>query len=378
MRSRMKNHISILLMSLALGPFALAQNAGPTKISPKLTPPAKGQRLRVAFVLTEDAVMIDFAGPWEVFQDAMVPSRGVSMEDQHPFELYTVSDSTKPIHASDGMQILPDYSFDNAPRPDVVVIPAQSGRSPKMLDWVRRMTRQSDVVMSVCTGAFVLADAGLLNGKHATTHHDALARLQKKFPEITVERGMRYVQSDPVIFTAGGLSSGIDLALHIVDLYFGRQAAQATADMMEYEGTGWKGNGKAVAQFSSPQPPAYPSDAVADGPLGRWEGVIHTSDGGYHVVLHLWRGNDGSLGGALDSVDQEAYGLALGNISIHGSAFSFTVPSIMGSYEGTLDQSAIRGTWKQHGTVLKLDLERRGSGRAPGVSNDRNTGLALF
>jgi putative intracellular protease/amidase len=235
----MKNRIAVLLMLLGLAPFTLAQNFEAATMPSRLMPPANGQKLRVAFVLTEDAVMIDFAGPWEVFQDVMVPSHGVSMEDQHPFELYVVSDSTKPIHASDGMQIAPDYSFDNAPTPNIVVIPAQSGRSPKMLEWVRRMTRQSEVVMSVCTGAFVLADAGLLNGKHATTHHGALGRLQKNFPAIRVERGMRYVQSDPVIFTAGGLSSGIDLALHIVDLYFGREAAQATADMMEYEGTGW-------------------------------------------------------------------------------------------------------------------------------------------
>jgi putative intracellular protease/amidase len=300
------------------------------------------------------------------------------MEDQHPFELYTVSDSTKPIHASDGMQIVPDYSFDNAPKPDVVVIPAQSGRSSKMLDWVRRMTSESDVVMSVCTGAFVLADAGLLNGKHATTHHDALADLKKNFPEISVERGMRFVQSDRVIFTAGGLSSGIDLALHIVELYFGREAAQATADMMEYEGTGWKGNGQALTRFSPPMPPTYPSDLPAKGMLGRWEGVIHTSDGDYRVALHLWRRKTGALGGALDSVDQEAYGLALGNVSVQGNTLSFTVPAIMGSYEGTVDPSSIRGRWKQHGLGLRLDLERRSSVRPVGLSNDIGTHVGFF
>jgi transcriptional regulator GlxA family with amidase domain len=98
------------------------------------------------------------------------------------------------------------------------------------------------------TGAFVLAEAGLLNGKHATTHHDAVADLPKNFPEIRVERWMRYVQSDGVIFTAGGLSSGIDLALHIVELCFGREAAQTTADLMEYQGTAWKGNRQAVTR----------------------------------------------------------------------------------------------------------------------------------
>lgn len=351
-------NIAILLTLLLLGPFTLAQNAAPSSPSHKLTPPPKGTRFKVAFVLTENSVMIDFTGPWEVFQDVMVPSRGENMEDQHPFELYTVSDTTKPIHASDGMKIVPDYTFDNAPTPNIVVIPAQSGRSPKMLEWIRKMTKQSDVVMSVCTGAFVLADAGLLNRKHATTHHGALDRLAKNFPQITVERDMRWVQSDPVIFTAGGLSSGIDLALHIVDLYFGRDTAQATADMMEYEGTGWKGNGKAIARFPLPTPPTYPSDSIAEGPLGRWQGVLHTSDGDYQVVLHLWRANDGALGGAVDSPDQHAYELSIGNIVMHGSNLTFTVPSVMGSYEGSLGKASIHGTWTQNGASLALDFNR--------------------
>jgi transcriptional regulator GlxA family with amidase domain len=123
-----------------------------------------------------------------------------------------------------------------------------------MLDWIRRMTKQSDVVMSVCTGAFKLAAAGVLDGKKATTHHWSYDRLQHDFPHVLVQRGMRYVQSDPVIFTAGGLSSGIDLALHVVDLYFGREAAETTARYMEYEGRGWMGNGAAAASASRAAP----------------------------------------------------------------------------------------------------------------------------
>jgi len=214
----------------------------------KLAASAKG-RIKVAFVLTEGAVMIDFAGPWEVFQDVMIPSRGKEMRDMHVFDLYTVSDRKKPIHASDGMQIIPDYTFDNAPQPNVVVVPAQSGQSPKMMDWLRKMAAQSDVVMSVCTGAYQLAEAGLLKGKKATTHHDAWEDFQNHFPDAKLETNKRYVQSDGVIFTAGGLSSGIDLALHIVELYFGRDVAESTAQMMEYEGTGWKGDGSATVKM---------------------------------------------------------------------------------------------------------------------------------
>lgn len=254
MKSLVKDQIAVLLILLALGPLAFPQDAASPGPARKLAPPPKGERLRVAFVLSNDAVMIDFAGPWEVFQDVMVPSRSERMEDQHPFDLYTVADSRAPIRASHGMRIIPDYTFDTAPAPQIVVVPAQEGRSPRMLSWLRKMSTQSDVVMSVCTGAFVLAEAGLLNGKKATTYHDALDLLQRKFPKISVQRGVRYVQSDPVIFTSAGLSSGIDLALHIVDLYFGHETAEATAEMMEYEGKGWMGDGKTGANSSSPEP----------------------------------------------------------------------------------------------------------------------------
>lgn len=360
----MKKTVTLTIALLLVLPLSWSQESGgahtssPGAESSRLKPPAPGQKLRVAFVLTERAVMIDFAGPWEVFQDVMLTP--TSAEMNHPFELYTVSDSTEPIHASDGMKIVPDYTFDNAPAPNIVVIPAQAGRSPKMLDWVRRMTQKSDVVMSVCTGAFVLADAGLLNGKNATTHHLSYNRLHDRYPQITVERGMRYVQSDPVLFTAGGLSSGIDLALHIVDLYFGRQVAQDTANMMEYEGKGWTGDGKALAEFPVPKPVAYASDALTDGVLGRWEGTIHTSDGTFRVVLHIWADKDGVLHGAGDSVDDNAYGLALSSVSLRGNDFTFALPEASGSFAGKFDATAvaIRGTWSQHGVKGDMDLHR--------------------
>lgn len=210
-----------------------------TEAAKTITPPAKGT-IKVAFVMSESATMIDFAGPWEVFQDVTVESRGSSMEEMMPFELYTVSDSRKPIRTSGGMQVIPDYTFDDAPVPRVVVIGAQSGTSPKMYAWLRDMSTKADVVMSVCTGAFKLGAAGLLDGKPATTHHDFHDSFAKRFPKAKLVKSTRYVRSDDVIYTAGGLTSGIDLALHIVEQYFGRETAQRTARYMEYESDGWK------------------------------------------------------------------------------------------------------------------------------------------
>jgi len=163
----------------------------------------------------------------------MVPGR-----TDHPFHLYTVSESTSPINASGGMKIVPDYTFENAPAPKVIVIPAQSQPSEATLEWIRKSTKSTDVTMSVCTGAFVLAKTGLLSGKAATTFHGAFVSFANEFPEIHLKRGARFVE-DGNLATAGGLSSGIDLALRVVERYFGREIAQKTAYNMEYQGLGW-------------------------------------------------------------------------------------------------------------------------------------------
>ncbi len=190
--------------------------AAPAPSAP-LKPPGQGS-IPVAFLLSEGAVVIDFTGPWEVFQDASVPGRADA-----PFELYTVAETTKPIHASSGLTIVPDYTFDNAPAPKIVVIPAQSTRSEAALAWIRKSSEKADLTMSVCTGAFLLAKTGLLSGKPATTHHSGFRELAMGYPDIQVRRGAR----------------GIDLALRVVGRYFGREAAVETAFQMEYQGQGW-------------------------------------------------------------------------------------------------------------------------------------------
>jgi putative intracellular protease/amidase/YHS domain-containing protein len=200
-------------------------------LAPPLEPPASGA-IPVAFLVSEGAVVIDFCGPWEVFQDVSVPGR------DNPFDLYTVSETTRPIHTSGGMRLIPDHDFTSAPPPKVIVIPAQSKPSEKTLDYVRRASQSADVTMSVCTGAFLLAKTGLLAGKAATTHHDFFRGFAMNFPDVQLKRGARFVESGRFA-TAGGLSSGIDLALRVVDRYFGRDVASRTAYQMEYQGQGW-------------------------------------------------------------------------------------------------------------------------------------------
>jgi transcriptional regulator GlxA family with amidase domain len=197
-----------------------------------LTPPAQGS-IPVAFLLSEGAVVIDFCGPWEVFQDVAIPG-----SNDAAFRMYTVAETTKPIHASGGMTIVPDYSLAAAPAPKVIVIPAQSGQSEAMMEWLRASSKHTDVTMSVCTGAFTLAQSGLLSGKSATTHHASYRTFAMQFPDIHLKRGARFVE-DGNLASAGGLSSGMDLALRVVERYFGREVAVQTAYQMEYQGQGW-------------------------------------------------------------------------------------------------------------------------------------------
>ena len=234
---------AILIVLALLVPVAIFIAASPTETVKRsdqgkavseinsLKPPTKGD-IPVAFVISEGAVIIDFCGPWEVFRDVMVSG------GDHPFRLYTVSDKTDPIHTGGGMKIEPDYIFANAPAPKVIVIPAQSEPSEAMLKWIRESTKNTDVTMSVCTGAFVLAKTGLLSGKSATTFHAAFGTFAMQFPDIRLKRGARFVE-DGNLASAGGLSSGIDLALRVVERYYGRDVAQKTAYNMEYQGQGW-------------------------------------------------------------------------------------------------------------------------------------------
>ena len=202
----------------------------------KLTPPAKG-KIPVAFALSEGATVIDFAGPWEVFQDVHVSERGSTMDEQMPFQLYTVSEKTEPITGSGGLKLVPDYTFDSAPQPKVIVVGAQRG-SKALHAWLNKNLASTDLIMSVCTGAFQLGRAGLLSGKSATTHHDFFEQFTKAFPDVNLKRGLRFVEEERVS-SAGGLTSGIDLALHVVERYFGREVAQNTATYMEYQSKGW-------------------------------------------------------------------------------------------------------------------------------------------
>ncbi|MGA2559171.1 MAG: DJ-1/PfpI family protein [Terracidiphilus sp.] len=207
--------------------------------------PLANASIPIAFLISEGAVVIDFCGPWEVFERVNIPGRKYDA-----FSLYTVAESAAPITAGGGLKITPNYTIANAPAPKVIVIPAQSPASEATKTWIRNATKSTDVTMSVCTGAFVLASTGLLSGKSVTTHHGAYVDLAMQYPDIHVERGARFVESGNLA-TAGGLTSGMDLALRVVERYFGRDVASQTASLLEYQGQGWL-NPSSNAEFAAP------------------------------------------------------------------------------------------------------------------------------
>jgi len=231
----------LLALVLMIAAVSQAQNA-PTR------------KVVVAMVLAERATLIDFIGPYEVFDDTMLRPDGKpfvvdkdKMEDMvHPFEVYTVAAKRELVETSGGMQIMPKYTFADAPMPDIVLVPAESRESEGREAWLKKVNEHTKFTVSVCTGAFILARAGLLDGLNATTHHNYQDNFEKLFPKVKLQRTVRYVDNGHIL-TAGGLSSGIDLALHIVARYYGDDVAEMTAYYMEYQGQGWRKPEIAVA-----------------------------------------------------------------------------------------------------------------------------------
>lgn len=194
-----------------------------------LTPPTD-HPIEVAVAVSPGTTWIDFVGPLAVFETYHFDP--VEKKHKPRFHITLVSEKLAPAD-----NLVPDHIFQTAPPAQIVLVPAQPS-SPALLDWLRQASQKADVTMSVCTGAAHLARAGLLNGRQATTHHEAIEQFAKQFPDVKWVRGMRFVEGKK-ISTGGGLTAGIDLALRVTERYFGRAWAQEVAEHLEYQGKGW-------------------------------------------------------------------------------------------------------------------------------------------
>jgi len=207
-----------LLAVLCLGPAV----AAPLTIHP----------LVVEIVATPGATLLDFAGPADAF----------GVLTGHAVE-YVVSDDTRPFKLENGVVVSPDYAYENAPKPDIVIIGSQPAKgSDRAMTWLRGVHAGGSTVMSVCTGADWLAQSGMLDGLKATAHSDAIQGFAEKYRAVKFVSGKRYVESDVRLYTAGGYTAGLDLALHIMDERFGRPTAKEIARRLEYQGKGWLTN----------------------------------------------------------------------------------------------------------------------------------------
>ncbi len=218
---------TLLAASIATLPASLLGACAPRSLAAPTTPTtASGPRTRrVGFAISPRFTVIDTIGPWETFQD-------VKIGEECPFDLCTVGPSHDALEASGGLRVVPHWSYADAPPLDVIVVGAQTG-GPALQAWLRARANDAALVMSVCTGAFQVARAGLFRGKSATTHHDYYDSFAETFPDVKLVRGERFVDEGSVC-SAGGLTSGIDLALHVVKRFHGEAIANATARYMEF------------------------------------------------------------------------------------------------------------------------------------------------
>lgn len=189
----------------------------------------------VAILIFDDVEVLDFCGPFEVFS---VTGR---KENQQPFNVYTVAENDGPILARNGLSVNPAYTIDSCPEPEILIVPGGYGTRPLLdnaglLEWIGRQAGQVELLLSVCTGALLLAKAGLLDGLEATTHHGSFDLLAEIAPGTTVCQDQRVVDNGRVV-TSGGISAGIDMAFHVVSRLLGEQVALETAGYMEYDWT---------------------------------------------------------------------------------------------------------------------------------------------
>jgi transcriptional regulator GlxA family with amidase domain len=183
--------------------------------------------MNVAILLFEGVELLDFAGPAEVF--------GVAGEGQS-FQVFTVAESTDLLRVMGGVTVKPDYAVKDAPKADVLVVPGGSMRNlgASGRAWLKKSAKDTEIVMSVCMGAFLLADAGLLDDIEATTHRWGIENLKKAAPKCKVVTERRFVDAGKVVTTAG-VTAGIDGALHVVERLYGKEVARWTAEeWMEY------------------------------------------------------------------------------------------------------------------------------------------------
>ncbi|GLO64483.1 DJ-1/PfpI family protein [Oceanobacillus kimchii] len=189
----------------------------------------------VGILLFNEVEVLDFAGPFEVFSITTLHNSNDKL-----FNVSTISENGELVTARNGLKVYPDYSFVNHPSFDIVIIPGGYGAeeieisNPNVINWIKNQQAKVEFMTSVCTGALLLAKAGILDGKRATTHWMDLDRLEKEYPSVLVQRDTKFIDEGSII-TSGGISAGINMSFHLISRLHGIEVAKETAKRMEYD-----------------------------------------------------------------------------------------------------------------------------------------------
>jgi transcriptional regulator GlxA family with amidase domain len=194
----------------------------------------------VGILLFENVEVLDFAGPYEVFTTASRVFARLHRTEPPPFNVIAISETGAPVRARAGLSVIPDHDFQSHPQIDVLVVPGgvvtEELAKPQVSEWIAARSQNTRITASVCTGAFLLAKAGLLENMSATTHWEDLAEMQAMFPSVRVVKDQRWVDQGHIV-TSGGISAGIDMSLHLVERLVSRQLATSTARQMDFDWT---------------------------------------------------------------------------------------------------------------------------------------------
>lgn len=194
----------------------------------------------IGIFVFDDVEVLDFAGPYEVFTCASRVSSKMNSASPLPFTVFTVAQKPATLRARAGLSVLPDADFSSHTPIDVLIVPGGVVTAEltklEVVNWISATSQRSELTASVCTGAFLLARAGLLHKKRATTHWEDIDDLRAMFPDVDVQTGRRWVDEGNIV-TSGGISAGIDMSLHLVERLAGRELAIRTARQLEFDWT---------------------------------------------------------------------------------------------------------------------------------------------
>jgi transcriptional regulator GlxA family with amidase domain len=204
------------------------------------TSPNGAQPKTVGILIFDEVEVLDFCGPFEVFASATGPGES-PRDERRLFNVLTIAEENRTIHGRGGLLIQPHHTIADHPPLDILVVPGGFGTrrelsNPAVLNWIAAQDKQTALTTSVCTGAFLLAADGLLDGKRATTHWASIDWLREHYPAVDVRADERVVDEGHII-TSAGVSAGIDMALYVVERLHGQDVAADTARGMEYD---WK------------------------------------------------------------------------------------------------------------------------------------------